>query len=1681
MSATIAEGELTLSEAAVRRLWASHSLPPATGTLGRGSGPVLRQLIGTYTPGDTPVTTAHRAVAADVDARATALAAGRAFGTLRREGWPGETPDPVVAPLLESLGIWTGGSDGRPYDAEPRTEGVQAIASRLARLGAFVSRDGPVRLCPSCAAPRSPERTIYHEEVGDTFLVRFPLEAAEGAPPVEALAWVDSPWRLLGATALLVSPDLSYATVEYRRGDLTARLLTLRSSLGRLKAWLPGAEFTVVEEHPGREYVGRRYVYPLRHEFPDGASLTAPSGTVQAVAEVGDSGTGVVPLVPGHGGSDAHIADRLGIHGWPLLTLKGTLDLTLMHKYSGLDLETANEFVARDLTEAGSVLARLRVLRGVPYCGVCGRPVVWFPGRCWCLEPGRLPADQLARYSQILPNDRPISEIEVTAWPVSETRSSDAPEAVTLLECDRCNRLEAPEGPTRCPCGGSRRPVARRLTPAVAGAFAAWARNDPIPPGDPVRLYLSQRRRAPAVVHHLAAMAAVEAAGAEVSATVLPTVSDVDLVGLVREHGADAVRAAFVRTGASEGPGGSFTERCRQERRRFARLQALATAVVVSGDRGSGPSGVAGATPTDRDLEAEDRALLARWAATELQVFAAYDELRPADAHRRVTHFIEVDLGHYLALVRGRESGSAPLATRRAEARTLGTVLSSIAVALAPIAPFTAEGIVRTLRPEPRSLFETDPFDVERPPPDEGLAEAWDSWLAVVRAVERFRSEHKLPPGSVVPSVTVVVADDALGDRLRGDRAVVERLAGIARFEVGSPRTPWEGRRRQLVPVEAEIQRSYPAIATQIVHLLRRMPPRRAGEAESARGFSVFVQGQPHQITPQMLAVVESLPERVVPTPFALGEMFAEVPAGAKGAGGLAPLTADAAWLVRRISRRLRLLPPETARSLHVRVLAVDPLARELREQWSTIATALGVATLEIAAPSPTEGGAPAALVGRTRLGARWSVEIPGLERGPRGRRRAVVRSAGAGVRRMPLRRPPLTTQPPEIDYTDERVIHHEDDVRALGEQLDQLLDAPLLGPAKVNLAWQAGYTTLNDLRAASFDELATLPGFGRPVASRLFTKLGRAVPPPLPRARVAPRPRRTPAPVAPSPPPTPPPEPVVAVPPTVPEPVAALPPPVPEPVPLPRAPPPPPRPAPAPRPPPPPLEAAFVAEAERPVAEEPPPAPPVPVGLEVELSPSLLPALQPFLDATAAGHRGLAVVRELPERIRTLVGPRPVAVYWLSNLARDRTVRPDDLPGLTALVRKAVETNGITAIFLEGVEYLTRIHGTDAVIAFLREVDGVVRGHEARAWLHLTPGLLSPSDLERMTTTLHEPASHGEEEPLVETTAPPPVELPRPPEVAPSSGPGPPPEVPTPAGGVQAPAEPPSPPNENPPPPVEAVKAQEAAAPVGGSPASEPPPGPEAARTPAEPPSTPDVNPPTAVVDSPASAPEPSAPQPSIASEEPPLEAAVPPGGALQSDGSSTPEEPSPAEGDRTLAEPPSQPDGQSPSPVGEAPPLAEEPPAPEPAIAPEEPPRENAVPPDVAPPSDGGSGLEPPPPAEGDRTAAEPPSPQDENPSPPVAEAPLSAPEPEAPAPEPEALEPEPEAPAPEPEPPAPEPETSPPEPETPASEPEAQATGSSPSGERASPPAAKPPPTEPPTPPEDTASGDGDPPEG
>ena len=173
------------------------------------------------------------------------------------------------------------------------------------------------------------------------------------------------------------------------------------------------------------------------------------------------------------------------------------------------------------------------------------------------------------------------------------------------------------------------------------------------------------------------------------------------------------------------------------------------------------------------------------------------------------------------------------------------------------------------------------------------------------------------------------------------------------------------------------------------------------------------------------------------------------------------------------------------------------------------------------------------------------------------------------------------------------------------------------------------------------------------------------------------------------------------------------------------------------------PADATIPAEA--PVEDSPPvpeptpaPSPIAPIsGIELWIGRSSALPLSHFLEATGAGHRGLCITREFPDRLKAYVGTRDVTVVWLTNVGRGTTVKPTDLPGIVALIGSALAERQVTALYLEGLEYLVRLHTIDRIVTVLLEIDASARAHDARLWIPVHPGLIPSSDLERLRTEL--------------------------------------------------------------------------------------------------------------------------------------------------------------------------------------------------------------------------------------------------------------------------------------------------------------------------------------------------------
>ncbi|HZY92448.1 MAG TPA: class I tRNA ligase family protein, partial [Thermoplasmata archaeon] len=490
------------------------------------------------------------------------------------------------------------------------------------------------------------------------------------------------------------------------------------------------------------------------------------------------------------------------------------------------------------------------------------------------------------------------------------------------------------------------------------------------------------------------------------------------------------------------------------------------------------------------DLQAEDRAFLSRFERLRIAVLREYDLGRLALVQNRLVRFFDDELRDgFLPLIRRRLDSPGLPPEKAAAYAVLGHVLPLWAELYAPIAPFTCEAIYRSFRGESESVFERPHTPILEPVLDPNAERAYDRWRSVTRALTRARRHLGVPARTLLERVVLFVRDEQAAVELRAAAETLGRIANVRLVEVASPNQPWEGKRVDAIPVLPAIQKVFGTGTPRVVRLLSGLPGRRVQEGIRSHSLEVAVEGRPVQIISSMVEFVESLPEGVVPIPWELGELFIQVPAGARtGEEGQAPpLTPDGFRFLRRVRHRLRRASDPASLSGIV-VCAQGRLAEEVERQQTALTRYLRVPRLRVVAAA--DGFPPAeTLVGRSGRGERWFVWVPGVSSPPPRRKEHRAHPEVGTGRRAP------ESEATVVDYLSPAVLEREHDLQEWVKRLDVALGRPIVGPSKLRYAWELGIRSYDDLTRAPYDQLAQLPGFGPYVAGEIVRSFGGVVP----------------------------------------------------------------------------------------------------------------------------------------------------------------------------------------------------------------------------------------------------------------------------------------------------------------------------------------------------------------------------------------------------------------------------------------------------------------------------------------------------------------------------------------------------------------------------------------------------------
>ena len=653
--------------------------------------------------------------------------------------------------LTTRMGYWIDLSDAYRTMDPDYVESVWWALKTIFDKGLLVRDFRISPYCPRCGTALSDHEMgqpdVYQDVTDPSVTVRFPLTSVPaGASPelegADLLVWTTTPWTLVSNTAVAVHPDVEYV-VAVKDGDkvvvaepLSARVL--------------GEGWDVLATVRGTDLIGAKYERPFGIvDIPDAHIVVAGDFVTT------EDGTGMVHLAPAFGADDMETSRA---HGLPVVNpvrpdgrFEDSLPLV-----GGMFFKDADKPLTADLAERGLLFKSEMYTHSYPHCWRCKTVLLYYALPSWYIRTTAIKDQMLAenektnwqpptikngRYGEWLRNN--------VDWALSRTRYWGTP--LPLWEC--------PDG--HLTCVGSlaelsglaeqdlsgldpHRPYVDDVTfpcptdgleaHRVPEVIDAWFDSGSMPfaqHGAPLRNLREFEEAYPAqficeaidqtrgwFYSLMAVGTLVFGRSSYENVVTLGHVVDeqgrkmskhlgnvMEPMGLLNEHGADAVRWFFAASGSPWGQrriGSSVLDEIVRKVlltywNTVSFLVLYANAAGSSGSVWKPESGASAPAPAERPLL--DRWLLSELHACVRDVTASLEAFDSAAAGRRIASLID-DLSNWYVRRSRRRFWDGPGAADGAAAfATLHEVLVVLTQLMAPVTPFLADYVWGVLRP----------------------------------------------------------------------------------------------------------------------------------------------------------------------------------------------------------------------------------------------------------------------------------------------------------------------------------------------------------------------------------------------------------------------------------------------------------------------------------------------------------------------------------------------------------------------------------------------------------------------------------------------------------------------------------------------------------------------------------------------------------------------------------------------------------------------------------------------------------------------------------------------------------------------------------------------------------------------------------------------------------------------
>ncbi|MEM3044308.1 MAG: isoleucine--tRNA ligase [Candidatus Bathyarchaeia archaeon] len=282
--------------------------------------------------------------------------------------------------IFRDLGVWMDWADPYLTLRDGYMEAVWWTIKRAHEKNLLEKGLRVVHWCPRCeTALAGYEVTDEYRDVEDhSIYVKMPVKGEAGT---HILIWTTTPWTLPSNVAVMVHPDEEYVEAE-AQGE---RYILAKVRCEPVFRGM-GIPYKVVRSFRGRELEGLEYEPPLIDEVPLQRELKNAHKIVLSREYVSmGEGTGCVHSAPGHGEEDFEVGLEYGLPVVSPVDERGRFT-EAAGKYSGRYVKDADREIIEDLKSKNLLLHHTKVVHSYPHCWRCKTPLIMRAAEQWFIK-----------------------------------------------------------------------------------------------------------------------------------------------------------------------------------------------------------------------------------------------------------------------------------------------------------------------------------------------------------------------------------------------------------------------------------------------------------------------------------------------------------------------------------------------------------------------------------------------------------------------------------------------------------------------------------------------------------------------------------------------------------------------------------------------------------------------------------------------------------------------------------------------------------------------------------------------------------------------------------------------------------------------------------------------------------------------------------------------------------------------------------------------------------------------------------------------------------------------------------------------------------------------------------------------------------------------------------------------